>query len=74
MSHSLLNIIIIIISFYKGGVMDKEIYKEIYQKSSYGSDIPSETYPPPNPGTSRIYLNPPSSPLSYGCHLWMAPD
>ena len=30
MSHSLLNIIVIIISFYKGGVMDKVIYKEIY--------------------------------------------
>ena len=31
MSHSLLNITVIIISFYKGGVMDKVIY----QKSSY---------------------------------------
>ena len=23
--------------------------KEIYQKSSYGSDVPRETYPPPLP-------------------------
>ena len=34
--------------------------KEIYQKSSYGSDVASETYPPPSslrdPKTSRIYL------------------
>ena len=32
MSHSLLNIIVIIISFYKDEVMDQEIYKDIYQK------------------------------------------
>ena len=38
MSHLLLNIIVIIISFYKGGVY----------KSSYGSDVPSETYPLPS--------------------------
>ena len=37
------------------------IDKEIYQKSSYGSDVPSETYllPLPQPETSRIYLPPP---------------
>ena len=36
------------------------IDKEIYQKSSYGSDVPSETYPPPFPHskTSRTYLTP----------------
>ena len=36
------------------------IDKEIYQKWSYGSDIPSEKYPPPlsHPKTSRIYLTP----------------
>ena len=44
-----------------------EIYKEIYQKSSYANDIPSETYPPPSfthPETSRIYLTTPPSPSS----------
>ena len=38
------------------------IDKEIYQKSSCGSDVPSETYIPsplPHPETSRIYLTPP---------------
>ena len=25
------------------------IDKDIYQKSSYDSDVPSETYPPPSP-------------------------
>ena len=37
--------------------------KEIYQKSSYGSDVPIETYPPPlpHPETSRIDLTPPTS-------------
>ena len=36
------------------------IDKESYQKSSYGSDIPSETYPSPisHSETSRIYLIP----------------
>ena len=32
------------------------IDKEIYQKLSYGSDVPSETYPPPP--SCRIYLAP----------------
>ena len=39
MSHSLLSIIVIIISFYKGGVL----------QIIYDSDVPSETYPPPYP-------------------------
>ena len=39
---------LIIISFYKDEVMDKDIYKDIYQKRSYGSDVPIETYPPPS--------------------------
>ena len=36
------------------------IDKEIYQTPSYGSDIPSETYPSPisHSETSRIYLIP----------------
>ena len=42
------------------------IDKEIYQKSLYGSGVPSETYPPPfpHPETSRIYLTPLPSPHS----------
>ena len=42
-----MNQYVIIISFYKGGVKDKEIYKEVYQKSSYCRDIPSNTNLPP---------------------------
>ena len=30
---------------------------EIYQKSSYGSDVPSETYPPPPFPSSRNIWN-----------------
>ena len=46
--------------------------KELYQKSSYGSDVPSWTYPLtfPHPETSIVYL---PTPLSLGCHLWMTP-
>ena len=42
MSHLLLKIIVIIISFYK---------------SSYGSDFPSETYPPPSPIPKHLEFN-----------------
>ena len=40
------------------------IDKKIYQKSSYGSDVSSETYPPrpPHPKTSKVYLTPPPPP------------
>ena len=56
MSHSLLNIIVIIISFYKGGVL----------KSSYCSDVPSDIPTLlPHPETSKIYLTPlPPHPLA----------
>ena len=33
------------------------IEKEIYQKSSYGSNVPSETYPLPHTESSRVYLD-----------------
>ena len=33
------------------------IEKEIYQKSSYGSDVPSETYSLPHFESSRVYLD-----------------
>ena len=33
------------------------IEKEIYQKSSYGSDVPSEAYPLPHSESSRVYLD-----------------
>ena len=51
------------------------INKKIYHKSSFGSYVPSETYPPPSPiphpETSRIYLTP--LPPCKGRHLWMGP-
>ena len=54
MSHSLLNIIVIIISFYKDEVLQ-------IIKSSYGIDVPSETYtPPPPPRNIEDLLNPPA--------------
>ena len=54
MSHSLLNIIVIIISFYKDEVL--QIFK-----SSYGIDVPSETYPPPLPSRNiENLLSPPA--------------
>ena len=49
------------------------IDKEIYQKSTYGSDVPSETYPSPFPSRNiQNLLNPTSSP-SQGRHLWIVP-
>ena len=61
MSHSILNIIVINISFRNRG-----FYK------LYASDVSSEhTHPLPHSGTSRIYLNPLLPPLSQRYHLWM---
>ena len=43
------------------------IVKEIYQKSSYGSDVASETYPPPSPITKHPELfNPLPLDVIYG--------
>ena len=68
MSHSLLNFIVIIISFYEGGVTDKEIWKFTRKfiknhhmlMTSLVKHTPSFTHPE----TSRIYLTTPPSPSS----------
>ena len=49
--------------------------KEIYQKLSYGSDVPSKAYHLPSPIAKRLeftYPPPPSPLLGEGRHLWMA--
>ena len=70
MSHSLLNFIVIIISFYEGGVTDKEIWKFtrkfIKNHHMLMTSLVKHTPPPSftHPETSRIYLTTPHSPSS----------
>ena len=69
MSHSLLNFIVIIISFYEGGIMDKEIWKFtrkfIKNHHMVMTSLVKRTPPPfTHPETSRIYLTTPPFPPS----------